>query len=197
MKRVVCLAIVLFFVSSAAFAQRSGGPIGLANGQQVSYERIKRLVLGAANEMPDSGFSHRPIGPSHLPVNEIRNFGQLFGHIADAHYAFCAQARGVENPRQGMSAEEELAVGTKEQVLEILVDSYVFCDPAFEALTDASIAEMVTGGRGGSAARGTVLSRVLEHDNEMYGISTVYLRTNNEVPPASQGRGRGRGGRGQ
>ena len=51
---------------------------------------------------------------------------------------------------------------------------------------------MVQGGRGGPRARGATLSHLLEHDNEMYGISCVYLRTNGRVRPASQGRGRGR-----
>ena len=193
MRRTTCLAIAFLFVASAAFAQRGGGgPVGLAAGQQGSYNRVKGLVTGSANEMPADGFGHRP-------ADGIRNFAQIFGHIADFHYGVCAQARGVDNPRQGMSLEDELADGTKEQTLTALAASYEFCDPAFELLTDASIAEMLTGGRGGPRARGAVLSQVLEHDNEMYGVSTVYLRTNGEVPPASQprGGGSGRGGRGQ
>jgi hypothetical protein len=78
----------------------------------------------------------------------------------------------------------------------MLDKSYAFWDPVFAALTDASIAEMVQGGRGGPRAPGAILAQVIEHDNEMYGISTVYLLTNGRVPPASQGRGRGPGGPG-
>jgi len=183
MKSTISLTIACVLAASVAFAQGTDR----AQGQQGSYNRVKGLVLGSVNEMPAEGFAHRP-------AEGIRNFAQLFGHIADFHYGTCAQARGVDNPRQGMgSLEDELANGTKQQTLDVITASYAFCDPAFESLTDASAAEMLQGGRGGPTARGAILNRILEHDNEMYGISTVYLRTNGEVPPASQGRG-GRGG---
>lgn len=183
MKRSLCFAIALVFTASAAFAQRGGGPTGIAAGQQGSYNRIQRLVTGAAGEMPADAYGHQP-------ADDIRTFANVFLHIADFHYGTCAQARGVENPNQdGL----ENTVTSKEDVLAALIESYEFCDPAFEALTDATAAEMVTGGRGGPTARGAILSRILEHDNEMYGISTVYLRTRGLVPPASQPRP-GRGG---
>jgi hypothetical protein len=68
-------------------------------------------------------------------------------------------------------------------------------DAPYENLTDASAGELRAGGRGGPTARGAILNRILEHDNEMSGISTVFLRTKGAVPPASLGRGRGgRGG---
>ena len=43
---------------------------------------------------------------------------------------------------------------------------------------------------------------IIEHDNEMYGIGTVYLRLKGQVPPSTElqqqqrGGGAGRGGRG-
>jgi len=191
MKRTTCLTLALLFVASLAFAQGPGrgrgGPVGPAAASQQSYNRIKGLVTGSANEMPADGFAFRP-------APGIRNFAQLFAHIADFHYGVCAQARGVDNPRQGQpSFEEAGADGNKDRAVQILADSYAFCDPAFESLTDASFVEMVTGGRGGPRARGAILSQILEHDNEMYGVSTVYLRTNGRVPPASQPRGGGPG----
>ena len=187
MHRTTCLTIALVFVASAAFAQRGGGgPVGLAAAQQQSYNRVKNLVMGSANEMPENQFSHQP-------GDTPRTFAQVFAHIADAHYAVCSQVRGVANPNQG-SLEQK--VRTKAETIAALEASYEFCDPAFEALTDGNVADMVTGGRGGPRARGATLAQLLEHDNEMYGISTVYLRTAGQVPPASQGRGRrGRGGR--
>ena len=183
--RSTCLTIAFLLAAGAAFAQGTDR----AAGQQQSYNRVKGLVLGSVNEMPAEGFAHRP-------AEGIRNFAQVFGHIADFQYGQCSTARGVESPRQGQgSLEETLENAPKADVVAAIEASYAFCDVAFESLTDASAAEMVAGGRGGPIARGAILNRVLEHDNEMYGISTVYLRTNGEVPPASQGRGRGgRGG---
>jgi hypothetical protein len=202
MQRMFSLSIGVLFFASSVLAQGGGGrqggapagPVGLAAGQQQSYNRVKGLVMGSANEMPEDGFSHKP-------ADGIRTFAQLFAHISDFHYGTCAQALGVPNPRMGQPSLE-MSVATKADALKTLQESYAFCDPAFSSLTDQSIAELIMGGRGGPRARGAILSQLLEHDNEMYGISTVYLRTNSRVPPASQGRGRGgaggrQGGRGQ
>jgi hypothetical protein len=138
--------------------------------------------------MPEDGFSHKP-------GDAPRTYAQIWAHIAQTNYGFCAQASGQPNPRMGQPSLEE-TVTTKAQALEAVQGAYAFCDPIFAALTDASMAEQVMGGRGGSRARGSILYQVTEHDNEMYGISTVYLRTRGLVPPASQGRGRGGAGQG-
>ena len=195
MKRIIGIAVAMLLMASMGYAQGTDR----AAAQQQSYNRIKGLVMGSVNEMPDGGFTSRPMAEvTHEPVAGIRNFAQIFGHIADFHYGTCAQARGVDNPMQGMSLEDQLVGATKQQTIDAIAESYAFCDPAFESLTEASAAEIVAGGRGGPTARGAILNRILEHDNEMYGISTVYLRTFGEVPPASQGRGRGgRGGAGR
>jgi hypothetical protein len=189
MQKTLCFTLAVVFLAATSFAQGTDR----AAGQQGSYNRIRGLVMGSVNEMPADGFGHRP-------ADGIRNFAQVFGHLADFHYGTCAQARGVENPNQGNSLEDQLENAAQAEVVAALEASYVFCDAAFESLTDASAAEMVAGGRGGPTARGAILNRILEHDNEMYGISTVYLRTNGAVPPASQprpGRGGRGGGRGQ
>jgi hypothetical protein len=38
----------------------------------------------------------------------------------------------------------------------------------------------------GQAARAAVVAGLLAHNSEMYGVSTVYLRARNLVPPASE-----------
>ncbi len=43
----------------------------------------------------------------------------------------------------------------------------------------------------GEVARSAVLAGLLAHNSEMYGISTVYLRARNLVPPSSRARARG------
>jgi len=189
MKRAICMSFGVLFLSASVLAQGGApaGPAGLAAGLQGSYNRAKGLVLGSLNEMPEDGFSHKP-------GDAPRTFAQIWAHIAQTNYNFCAQASGQPNPRMGQPSLEE-TVTTKAQALEAVQGAYAFCDPVFAGLTDASMAEQVMGGRGGSRARGSILYQVAEHDNEMYGISTVYLRTRGLVPPASQGRGRGGAGR--
>jgi hypothetical protein len=36
------------------------------------------------------------------PTPEVRSFGQLIGHEADANYMFCSLATGETNPSKGI-----------------------------------------------------------------------------------------------
>jgi len=197
MKRVAYLAIAIFLTTSgAAFAQGGPGggqPIGIAAGLQAAYNRIKGLVNQSAANVSEADYY------TFKPNPDIRNYGQLWGHVANFHYGTCAQARGVPNPNQGVNLENTLT--TKAATIKALADSFAFCDEAFNALTDQSAAEPLMGGRGPARARGIVLNQIIEHDNEMYGIGTVYQRLKGIVPPSTEAQqqrqgGAGRGGRG-
>ena len=197
MKRIVSLlACGVLLVGSNAFAQGApggGAPVGLATGLQNAYNRIKNLVTLSAEKMTEADYAFKP-------TPEIRSYGQLWSHVANFHYGTCAQSLGVPNPNQGNNLEQTAT--TKAAIVKALADSFALCDKAFAALTDQTAAEPLTGGRGGPTARGVVLNRIVEHDNEMYGIGTVYLRLKGHVPPSTEaqqqrGGGAGRqGGRG-
>jgi hypothetical protein len=194
MKRVLCLALGASFFAAAAFAQGGPGggqPVGIAAGMQASYNRVKTMLVASADKLSEADYTFKP-------VNEIRSYGQLWGHVANFQYGQCAQVKGVPNPNQGVNLEQTAT--TKAAVVKALADSFAFCDDAFAALTDQSVAEMVTGGRGGPRAKAVILSAVVEHGNEMYGIGTVYQRLKGVVPPSTEaqqqrggGPGRGRG----
>lgn len=197
MRRIACMVVCgVLLVSADALAQGGPGggqPVGVAAGLQASYNRIKNLLTLSAEKMPAADYGFKP-------TMEIRNYGQLWAHAANFHYGTCAQSLGVPNPNQGTNLENTAT--TREAVIKALADSFALCDKAFAALTDQTAAEPLTGGRGGPTARGIVLNRIIEHDNEMYGIGTVYLRLKGHVPPSTEmqqqrqggpGAGRGRG----
>ena len=192
MKRIACLVgAVLLSSSVSAFAQGGPGggqPVGIAAGLQAAYNRVKQMVVQSADKMPEADYGFKP-------TQEIRNYGQLWGHVANFHYGTCAQVKGVPNPNQGVNLENTLT--TKAQVVKALSDSFAFCDDAFAALTDQTAVEMLTGGRGGPRARGVVLNQIIEHDNEMYGIGTVYQRLKGIVPPSTEAQQQRQGGAGR
>ena len=179
-------------VAPAAHAQRGpgpGDPVGIAAGFQAAYNAVKRNVTQSAELVPEAGYGLKP-----STMEDMKTYGQVIGHVADAQFNQCSGALGVPNPNQGHSFEA--AGRTRADVLKGLADSFTLCDKAFDALTDANASEMITGGRGGPRARATALLGVIAHGNEMYGIYTVYQRAQNIVPPSTAARGRGRGGRG-
>ena len=136
--------------------------------------------------MSESDYSFKPGS-----MSEVRNYGQLFGHVANAQFAQCSAIKGVPNPNQGKNLEEELK--TKADITKALADSFALCDDAFSSTTDENAMQTVRQGNN-EVTRTAALYGVIVHGNEMYGTAAVYLRSKGIVPPSTEGRGRrGRG----
>jgi len=192
MTRVMTLLSGCLLTASVCAAQApSPGPVGTAAALQRGYTQLKNNITASAEKMPEADYFFRPTG-------DIRGYGQLWAHVADAQFGQCSGAKGVANPRTGQPSFEQLT--SKADVVKAVADSFAFCDDVFASLTEASAAEMISNGRGGQQSRAAALIGVLTHGSEMYGIGTVYLRLKGLVPPSTElfmrGRGAAAGGRG-
>ena len=193
MKRLVCLFSGCLLVASVAAAQGPPpqGPVGTAVALQRGYGQLKNNVTLSAEKLADADYFFKPTA-------DIRGFGQLWAHVADAQFGMCSGAKGVANPRQGQPSFEALT--TKADVQKAVADSFAFCDDAFSSLTEESVQQMISNGRGGQQTRAAALLGVLQHGSEMYGIGTVYIRLKGQIPPSTElfmrGRGAPGGGRG-
>src|ERR1043166_10232706 len=190
MTRVGCLFSAFLLVASVAIAQGPPqGALGTAVAMQRGYSQLKNNITASAEKMSDADYFFKP-------TRDIRSYGQLWAHVADAQFGQCSGAKGVPNPRAGQPSFEQLT--SKADVVKAVADSFAFCDDAFSSLTEAGAQEMISNGRGGQQSRTAALLGVLQHGSEMYGIGTVYLRLKGLVPPSTElfMRGRGPGGRG-
>ena len=194
MMRVACVMFVFALTASAASAQGPAqqGPVSLSVSLQRSYAAIKNNLTLAAEKLPEADYGFKPSS-----MAEVRTYGQLFGHVANAQFNACSAARGVPNPNMGVNNEQKTV---RAEIIKALADSFAFCDPAFAALTEANGAEIMTQGRG-QVARSAILAGLIAHSNEMYGTAGVYMRAKNVVPPSTEGNqqpqrgaGPGRGG---
>jgi hypothetical protein len=171
--------IIAAWSASIAFAQVPAvRTVGLVQYLQAGYAGGKRNLIAAADKMPDADY---PFAPSSMP--DARTFGAVIAHAADGMFAACATAQGVANPSEPI----EKTRTHKAEIVKALAQAIELCDDAFSALTDQRAAEYVRQGPV-EIPRAAVLIGVLAHNAEMYGISTVYLRAKNIVPPASQSR---------
>jgi uncharacterized damage-inducible protein DinB len=177
--KTLCALALACLVALPAFAQAPAAPpanpITASVGGQLAM--VKGNIVKSAEQVPESlyGFKATP---------EVRSFGQLFGHVADANYAICAVAAGEKNP--GLNVEKTKT--TKADLIAALNESFAYCEKALAATTDANGGEM----RelfGMKMARLAWLSFAVSHDFEHYGNIVTYLRLNKMVPPSSQGRG--------
>jgi hypothetical protein len=62
----------------------------------------------------------------------------------------------------------------------------------FSSLTDESALQFVKNGAN-EETRAAVLMNLIRHDNEEYGVISVYIRAKNLVPPSTERAQRGRG----
>ena len=179
MKLVFTIAMGAVLCTAPAMAQMpSGQTISLAASIQRGYNGVKQNLTEMAEKMPDADYGFKP-----GPAPELRTYGQLFAHIANAQFNFCAAAKGVANPRQGQNLEQTLK--TKAEFVKALADSFAFCDDAYSGLTDQNATEMVKQGQN-TIARAGLLANNVSHNNEMYGTGAVYMRAKGLVPPSTE-----------
>ena len=149
-----------------------GNPV--SEGQKAIYMIVKGNVVKAAQKMPEENYAFRP-------TPEIRTFGQLVGHIADAQYLFCSAASGENNPPPGV----EKSKTSKADLLQALQDAFAYCDKVYNSMTDAKGAEAVKI-FGMQQVRLSALTFNTAHNNEHYGNMVTYMRLKGLVPPSSE-----------
>jgi uncharacterized damage-inducible protein DinB len=165
------MIIGCLFTASCAFAQ-SANP--LISELKQFYTVRKGDLLKAADRMPNEGYDFKP-------TPDMRTFGQLIAHIADAQMSFCSGARG--QPRRLNAASKT----SKVDLAAALKASFDECDSVFDSTTDATATQMVKAGDTEHSRFWSLLYATL-HDNEEYGYLAVYLRLKDLVPPSTDSR---------
>jgi uncharacterized damage-inducible protein DinB len=176
MKTLQFVAISLLMLPLLGLAQQGPPANPLSSDARGAWENVRNLVSRAAEKMPEENYAFKP-------VPEVRSFGQLIGHIADAQYSICAGAKGVARP----DVQVEKTKTTKADLAAALKDSDAFCDGAFADLTDAKAVELVKV-FGRERTRLAVLNMNTGHDMEHYGNIVTYMRIKGLVPPSSEPR---------
>jgi uncharacterized damage-inducible protein DinB len=139
------------------------------------YSFMSGAVIRAAEKMPEANYSFKP-------TPEVRSFGQLVGHEADANFMFCSLAAGEPNP----SKDIEKTKTSKADLVAALKDAVAYCNKAFDGMTDAKGSGMVKIFDRMNLARLTVLSLNTAHTDEHYGNMVTYMRLKGLVPPTSE-----------
>ena len=143
---------------------------------RVPYESVRDYVLQTARGVPESVIAYRP-------TDEVRTFGQLLGHIANASFMFCSAALGEDSPASTNYEE----VTTKAGLTAGLEEAFRYCDRAYghELMGPRLMEEISLFGQSGS--RLWVLVFNATHTWEHYGNLVTYMRLNGIVPPSSGG----------
>ncbi len=168
------LVLLLISATATLVAQTAGNP--LSTSTKGLYTMAKNNLTKAADKMPEENYAFKP-------TPDVRSFGQLVGHVADANYMFCSAVIGGQPPVRGI----EKSKTSKADLSQALKDSFAYCDKAYDGMTDAAAATPVK-----FFGQERPILNVLDfnnmHDYEHYGNMVTYLRLKGLVPPSSEGR---------
>lgn len=200
MKRAVIVVSAFVFAAAAAAAAQqqtkpaptagkpttvtmvASGPITMSI--KSGNDEVKDYIMRAAQMVTDKDYAFRPQGVA----SDVRNYGQLLGHIANANYAFCSASQGAQDAKEsGPKGEDFEKVTTKVEMEKALAGSFAYCDKAYNLVNDHNGGEPAKV-FGMDSTRLGVLAANTAHMNEHYGNLVTYLRAMGKVPPSSQGR---------
>jgi len=171
------LALCLLAPASLVRAQEKPAappenPISTWN--KYAYARVKGILMRSAEKMPEENYSFKP-------VDTVRSYGQILGHVADAQYLFCSLALGEKNP--GLDIEHTKT--SKADLIAALTAAFAYCDKAYDTMTDTTAAQAIKL-FGNDAPRIGALNVNNMHNMEHYGNLVTYMRIKGIVPPSSE-----------
>lgn len=168
------LLLLLALLPAPALAQGGANANTAVGSVAPTYRQAMTYIIAAAEQMPEADFGFKP-------TPEVRSFGQLVGHIANAQFMICSAALGEASP----ATQNYEQVSGKAALIEGLRGSMAVCDRAY-AMSDETALQVVQL-FGQERTRMAVLVLNAAHDFEHYGNLVTYLRLKGLVPPSSQG----------
>jgi uncharacterized damage-inducible protein DinB len=140
------------------------------------HATIRQNLADAAQAMPAEEYSFKA-------TPQVRSFAEFVGHVINANFFFCSQAKGEAPP----SKENFEKVSDKAALVKGITDALKYCDDVYSGTTDANFNSLITmaGPAKKQASRGSVLVFNNAHNNEHYGNLVVYMRLKGHVPPST------------
>ncbi len=173
--RIVAGALGAAALSLHGVGMTAQSPNPLIDGIKTQYGIVKGYLAKTIEKVPEDMLAFKP-------TPEVRSFGQIVGHVADAQFMICAAAAG-EKPPQG---DIEKTATTKAALSKAIADSTAYCDKVIAGMTDKQGMEPIAKFFFPNQTRATVLSFNVSHDFEHYGNLVTYMRLKGIVPPSSE-----------
>ncbi|HTI37969.1 MAG TPA: DinB family protein [Vicinamibacterales bacterium] len=177
MRMLIPMAFAFLAGAGPAMAQpATTNPV--SDSIRTNWNTAERNMKESAELMEEANYSFKP-------VDSVRTFGAILAHVAGANYLYCASVKGEKAPHA--EADFEKTLTSKNDIVKALNESLVYCDGAYTAATDASLARMTNAPFGsGQVAVANALIGNIGHLNEHYGNLVTYFRIKGIVPPSSR-----------
>ena len=167
--------ILITLAATAALLAQAPDMKSASGYARTLQSTLRKNVEKAAEKMPEESYGFKP---SH----DVRSFGELIGHIANAEYNMCAGVAAEKNPN---TVNIEKDKKTKAELTEALKGAFAYCEKVYATATDASATETVKYGNTDRNKLGLMWYNNT-HTNEHYGNLVTYMRIRGLVPPSSE-----------
>jgi uncharacterized damage-inducible protein DinB len=174
MRRVFLSVLILTLLPASQLLAQTEQSDAAMQSIAPMHEMVKGYLIASAEQMPEELYNYRP-------TEEVRTFGQIIGHVANALHGFCGSAMG-----EGWNSPEDFEQRTtKDGLVEAIQMGFEACEAAYAMDDETAMEELEFFGQTGT--RLSVLDFNNAHNWEHYGNLVVYFRANDMVPPSSQG----------
>lgn len=176
MKHALGLAAALALVAAPVTAQdhmMEGGHTEPVASIAKLQDQFMGWIVAASERVPVSEYSFQP-------TPEIRTFSQLFGHVANSNFMFCAGVKGEEDPNA-----TDFEKGTRTEIIMGLKAAQRYCEDAAKFGAEHSHDARELFGTKGDVT--WLYAFNIAHNAEHYGNVVTYMRLKGMVPPSSQG----------
>ena len=163
----VALVLLAAACAGGLYAQEAS----LVNEAKQTYNGVKNNLIKAAEKMPEADYSFKP-------TDAQQTFAERIMHVA-GQIRTCGNIAGQQKTIDRNKT-------AKADVVAALKDSFAVCDAAWDAMNDKTAMETIAGRGGQRTKLGTLIGNT-NHDSEMYGYISVYMRLKGVVPPSSEG----------
>lgn len=166
-------------------AQSSQQPATVASTVDREISTIEKLIVDAAEAMPDDKFNFSPEG-LNIPGSEykgVRTFAVQVRHIATSNYFIWAPLTGEKLPEGLKDGNSPENLKGKAEIIAYLKTSFALGHRAAASLTTEN---MLQSPGSSKSTRLYLATFGVAHAYDHYGQMVEYLRMNGIVPPASR-----------
>ncbi|MEP6992814.1 MAG: DinB family protein [bacterium] len=179
MKLFSVLLIALAPALPAQASRMAPSPDAVVSGVRDLWHITNDYVLAAAQQMPESGYAFKP-------TPEVRSFGEVVAHVANAHQLLCGMALGQQPAEHAASSKADV-IAALQASNALCVKAYAMSDAeSFKPLNAVAAKAWVAAGFGPPSTQLHAITMNAWHDSEHYGNIVTYMRLKGMVPPSSQ-----------
>ncbi len=171
--------------AAAGQSPQPSAPPTIASTIDREIDAIEKLIVDAADAMPDERFNFAPesLKIAGADYNGVRSFALEVKHIAASNYALWSPLTGDTVPDDFKGGDGPVNLKTKPEILRFLKDSFALGHRGAATLTAGNMLQL---GAKSKSSRLYLATFGVAHAYDHYGQMVEYLRMNGIVPPASR-----------